>query len=139
LQQILLPSTVAYVLSLPEQAGVAVPSREELRQVVETVLAQPVAPWQSQERPTALLDTLPQPGAIVEQTRFAPLDVTQVTFSNNVRVHYRFMDFKKGEVTVLITLAGGAIRESAEQRGITEWQPSHSPHRPPPAFVYRYS
>ena len=114
------PEHRAYVLSLPEQAGVAVPSREELRQVVETVLAQPVAPWQSKERPTALLDTPPQPGIIVEQTRFAPLEITQVTFSNNVRVHYRFMDFKKGEVTVLITLAGGAIRENAEQRGLTE-------------------
>ena len=114
------PEHRAYVLSLPEQAGVAIPSREELRQVVETVLAQPVAPWQSKERPTALLDTPPQPGTIVEQTRFAPLEITQVTFSNNVRVHYRFMDFKKGEVTVLITLAGGAIRENAEQRGLTE-------------------
>jgi len=114
------PEHRAYVLSLPEQAGVTIPSREALRTVVETVLAQPVAPWQSKERPTALLDTLPQPGTMVEQTRFAPLEVTQVTFSNNVRVHYRFMDFKKGEVTVLITLAGGAIRESAEQRGLTE-------------------
>jgi zinc protease len=110
----------AYVLSLPEAPGVAIPSREELRQAVEKVLAQPVPPWQSKERPTALLDTPPQPGTIVEQARFAPLEITEVTFSNNVRVHYRFMDFKKGEVTVLITLAGGTIRESAEQRGITE-------------------
>ena len=114
------PEHRAYVLSMPEQAGVAIPSREELRTVAETVLAQPVAPWQSKERPTALLDTPPQPGTIVEQSRFAPLEITQVTFSNNVRVHYRFMDFKKGEATVLITLAGGAIRESAEQRGLTE-------------------
>jgi zinc protease len=114
------PEHRAYVLSLPEQAGVTVPSREELRQAVETVLAQSVGPWQSKERPTALLDTPPRPGTIVEQTRFAPLEITQVTFSNNVRVHYRFMDFKKGEVTVLITLAGGVIRESAEQRGLTE-------------------
>jgi zinc protease len=114
------PEHRAYVLTLPEQAGVAVPSREELRQVVETVLAQPVAPWQGKKRPTALLDTLPQPGAVIEQTRFAPLDITEVTFSNNVRMHYRFMDFKKGEVTVLITLAGGAIQESAEQHGLTE-------------------
>jgi zinc protease len=114
------PEHRAYVLSLPEQAGVTIPNREELRQAVETGLAQSVGPWQSEERPTALLDTPPQPGTIVEQTHFAPLGITQVTFSNNVRVHYRFMDFKKGEVTVLITLAGGVIRESAEQRGLTE-------------------
>jgi zinc protease len=97
-----------------------IPSRDALRTVVETVLAQPVAPWQGKERPTALLDKAPQPGTIVEQTRFAPLAITQATFSNNVRLHYRFMDFKKDHVTVTITLAGGAIRESAEQRGLTE-------------------
>ena len=110
----------AYVLTLPEQAGVTIPSRAELRTVVETILAQPVTPWQSTARPTALLDKLPEPGTMLEQTRFAPLEVTQVTLSNNVRVHYRFMDFKKNEATVTITLAGGTIRESAEQRGLTE-------------------
>jgi zinc protease len=66
------------------------------------------------------LEQAPQPGTIVEQTRFAPLGVTQATLSNNVRLHYRFMDFKKDHVTVTITLAGGAIRESADQRGLTE-------------------
>ncbi len=114
------PERRAYVLSLPEQAGLEIPSREALRTVVEAVLAQPVAPWQSKERPTALLDKPPQPGTIVEQTRFAPLEITQATFSNNVRLHYRFMDFKKEHVTVTITLAGGVIRERAEQRGLTE-------------------
>ena len=52
----------AYVLTLPEQAGVTIPSRAELRTVVETVLAQPVTPWQSTARPTALLDNPPTPG-----------------------------------------------------------------------------
>jgi len=114
------PEPRAYVLSLPEQAGLEIPSRDALHTVIETVLAQPVTPWQSKARPTALLDKAPQPGSIVEQTRFAPLEITQATFSNNVRLHYRFMDFKKDHVTVTITLAGGAIRENAEQRGLTE-------------------
>jgi zinc protease len=64
----------AYVLTLPEQAGVTVPSRAELRAVVETILAQPVTPWQSTAPPTALLDKTPTPGILVEQTRFAPLE-----------------------------------------------------------------
>jgi zinc protease len=114
------PERRAYVLSLPEKTGVEVPSREALHAVVEAVLAQAVAPWQGKERPTALLDKTPEPGAIVEHTRFAPLEISQVTFSNNVRLHYRFMDFKKDHVTITMMLAGGAIQESAEQRGLTE-------------------
>jgi len=114
------PEHRAYIVSLPEQAGVAIPSREDLRTVVEAALATPAVAWQQKARPTALLAKEPQPGTIVEQTRFAPLQVTQATLSNNVRLHYRYMDFKKDHVTVTITLAGGAIQERADQRGLTE-------------------
>lgn len=114
------PEHRAYIVSLPEQSGVEIPSREALRTVVEGALAQPVVPWQSKARPTALLEQEPQPGTIVEQTRFAPLAVTQATLSNNVRLHYRYMDFKKDHVTVTLTLAGGAMQERADQRGLTE-------------------
>jgi zinc protease len=114
------PEHRAYIVSLPEQVGVDIPSREALRMVVDTALATPVVPWQSQARPTALLEQEPQPGTIVEQTHFAPLQVTQASLSNNVRLHYRYMDFKKDHVTVTITLAGGAIQERTDQRGLTE-------------------
>jgi zinc protease len=114
------PEHRAYIVSLPEQPGVDTPSREAVHAVVEAALAKPVAPWQNKVHSTALLEQDPQPGTIVEQTRFAPLQVMQATLSNNVRLHYRFMDFKKDHVTVTITLAGGAIQERADQRGLTE-------------------
>ena len=114
------PERRTYVVSLPERPDLEVPSREVVQSAVQAVLAQPVAPWQPTTRPTALLEKTPQPGSIIAQTRFAPLDIAQVTFANNVRVHHRAMDFKKDHVTVTITLAGGTIRENATQRGITE-------------------
>lgn len=114
------PERRTYVLSLPEQAGLEVPSRATVQTMVEALLAQPVAAWQAAARPTTLLEKAPAPGQIVVQTRHAPLDIAQVTFANNVRLHYRFMDFKKDQVTVALTLAGGTIRENATQRGITE-------------------
>jgi zinc protease len=113
------PNKQTYVLSLPERNDLPVPSREDLLALVNEALAAPIEPWQVEARPASLLEHVPQPGAIVEQTRFAPFDVTHVTFANNVRLHYRFMDFKKDHVTVAITLAGGKIRERAANRGIT--------------------
>jgi zinc protease len=112
------PQKKAYILSLPEN-GPSIPSREAFLAAVQEALAQPVAPWQDRERPAALLAQVPAPGPITEQTHFAPLQVMHVTFANNVRLHYRFMDFKKDHVTVAITLPGGVIREQPEQRGIT--------------------
>jgi zinc protease len=114
------PDRKAYILSLPEQADLPVPGHDELLALVNAALATPVEPWQVAARPASLLAQEPQPGTIAERTQFAPLSVTHVTFENNVRLHYRFMDFKKDQVTVAITLAGGAIRETPAERGITE-------------------
>lgn len=114
------PDRKTYILSLPEQADLPVPSHEALLALVNEALATPVEPWQVAARPASLLAQEPQPGTIIEQTQFAPLGVTHVTFENNVRLHYRFMDFKKDQVTVAITLAGGTIRETPANRGITD-------------------
>jgi zinc protease len=114
------PDRQAYILTLPEQAGLSLPSRDELLTMVKDALATPVEPWQVATRPTTLLAQEPQPGTIIERTQFTSLQITHVTFANNVRLHYRFMDFKKDHVTVSITLAGGKIREQAENRGITD-------------------
>jgi zinc protease len=113
------PTRKAYILFLPEKDGLPVPNREEVLARAQEALSTPVRPWEVAEPPTSLLDHLPSPGTIAERTRFAPLQVTHVTFANNVRLHYRFMDFKKDHVSVTITLAGGEIRERAATRGIT--------------------
>ncbi|MGH7177994.1 MAG: M16 family metallopeptidase, partial [Tepidisphaeraceae bacterium] len=39
--------------------------------------------------------------------------------SNNVRVNYRFMDQRKNDVTVQISLIGGELLETADNRGVT--------------------
>lgn len=113
------PGQGVHILILPEQPDESLPSSEEVLQVVQDSLDQPVVAWQAKESPTSLLAGDPQPGEIVARTRFEPLDVTHVTFSNQARLHYRFVDFKKDYVAVTVTLAGGRIRESPEQRGIT--------------------
>ncbi|GIX48388.1 MAG: peptidase M16 [Candidatus Tectimicrobiota bacterium] len=115
---LLSPQHLAYLVSLP--ATPAAPKEREVLALVARTLAQPVAPWQPEAPPAALLSRVPAPGAIAAQTRFAPLDTTHVTFANQVRLHYRFMDVKKDQVTVLLTLGGGKIEEGAAERGLTE-------------------
>ena len=39
---------------------------------------------------------------------------------NNVRVHHRFMDIEENQVTVSISLLGGELLETAENRGVTQ-------------------
>ena len=113
------PEAQMTVVLLPQRPDVPVPSRDDVLTVVRDALKQPSTPWKGAERLTALLDDVPEAGVIAEEAHDAVLDVTHITFANNVRLHYRFMDFKKDEVTVVITLAGGKIRETEAQRGIT--------------------
>ena len=113
------PGQGVHILILPEESDESLPSSEDVLQVVQESLEQPVVAWQAKEGPTSLLARDPQPGEIVERTHFEPLAVTHVTFSNQARLHYRFVDFKKDFVSVTVTLAGGRIKENPEQRGIT--------------------
>ena len=113
------PGANAALVTLPQRDDVAAPSQEQVLALVEAAVTKKIEPWQGAERPTALLDATPKPGAIAERSHDGALGVTSVTFANHVRLHYRFMDFKKDDVTVVVTLAGGKIRETEANRGIT--------------------
>ena len=113
------PGQGVHILILPEESDESLPGSEDVLRVVQDALEQPVAAWQAKESPTSLLARDPRPGEIAARTHFEPLDVTHVTFANQARMHYRFVDFKKDYVAVTVTLAGGRIRERPEQRGIT--------------------
>ncbi len=112
------PAGVAFVLTTRSDAGV--PSEEELVELGRAALA--VTPEAEGEaaRPTALMAALPAPGRVVELSRHEASGVWSAWFSNNIRVHYRFMDERKDQVTVNITLAGGSIQETPESRGLAE-------------------
>ena len=71
-------------------------------------------------RATKLLPTMPKGSTVVETTTHAASGVTSMWLDNGVRVHHRAMDQRKNEASIVITLAGGPIQETAANRGITE-------------------
>jgi zinc protease len=106
------------VAELP--SGDAVPSDAELVALGRTALdVKPDKPVEA-ARPTALLTSLPAGGSVVDTATHAASGVTSMWLDNGVRVHHRFMDQRRNEASVTITLAGGAIEETAANRGITE-------------------
>ena len=70
--------------------------------------------------PTALLASRPKPGAVVESVTHAATGITSAWLDNGVRVHHRQMNQRKDEASIVITLAGGVIQETAANRGITD-------------------
>src|SRR5262249_45384118 len=71
-------------------------------------------------RAKTLLPVLPKGGTVVDSVAHAASGVTSMWLDNGVRAHHRWMDQRKNEAAIAITLAGGPIQETAANRGITE-------------------
>lgn len=113
------PGTFAFVVTLPEKQDSAVPATDEVIQAASAAQAKPTVAWVWEDRPTSILEKAPVAGKAVETTSDADLGITHAWLENGVRVHHRHMDYKKDEIFVAITLAGGEIEETAENSGVT--------------------
>ena len=111
------PKAVAFIAVLP--ASASVPTESQLLEIGTAALA--VKPTKDAEvaHATKLMTELPKAGTVTEQEEHAASKVWSAWLSNNARLHYRFMDYRKNEATVTITLIGGDLLESADNRGIT--------------------
>ncbi|MEW6249680.1 MAG: insulinase family protein [Planctomycetota bacterium] len=113
------PGTFAYVLTMPQKEDVKLPTEDELLAAARAAQARKVEPPEWEERPTALLEKEPTPAKLVESTRDEALGITSGWLANGVRLHHRFMDYKKDTVYVTIGLAGGPLEETLENAGTT--------------------
>jgi zinc protease len=112
------PADVIFIAELP--AGNAVPTESALAAAGRAALAVTPAKPAEIARATSLLAAAPKAGVIVETVEHAGSGVASARFDNGVKLHHRFMDQRKNEATIAITLAGGVIQEDAGHRGITE-------------------
>jgi len=107
------------VLTMPQKDDLPAPPTQALLSLAEEVEASQVAPPEPKAAVDSLLDEEPTPGEIIRRDEDADLGILSVTMRNGVRVHLRSMDYKKDQVLVKIVLAGGALRETEKNRGIT--------------------
>ncbi len=112
------PKAVAFVAVLPSSASI--PSESELLEVGTGALAVKPTPEAETARAAALMTELPTPGTLKEGAEHAASKVWSGWLSNNTRVHHRFMDERKNEVSIQIALIGGELHETAANRGITQ-------------------
>jgi zinc protease len=109
-----------YTLQLPQKDGIKIPTEAELISMGEAAMAVDVKAEAEVARADKLMDKAPTPGKFTSQSEHAPSQVWSGVLSNNVRVHHYFNDYTKNEAAVTITLYGGELLETAENRGITD-------------------
>ena len=108
----------AYILMMPA-SDKGLPTSED-------VLAAATAAWLIKTTPPeeivsvgSLLPAEPVPGKVAEQETDKDLGITTATFENGVVLHHKFTDYKKDQIIVQITLPGGILEETAQNRGIS--------------------
>lgn len=112
-------ANVAFVLQAPSNAP-GLPSESEWLSLGQQALSVKPAKRADDERAASLLKEIPAGGKAVETKVHQGTGVTSVWFDNGVRMHHKHNDNRKDEVSIVVTLAGGQIEESAENRGITD-------------------
>jgi zinc protease len=111
------PSTAAAIVTT-NTAG-DVPSEAMVLEIVKAALAKDVKAEAEEARADKLMDKLPEPGTVAEQSVHEASGVWSGWLANGARVHHRFMDYRKDSVGITITVYGGEILETAENRGIS--------------------
>jgi zinc protease len=114
------PETFAYVLTMPQEADLKLPTEEEVLAAARAAQARQAEPPPDVKLGAQLIEKEPTPGKLVESTTDPDLAITSGWLTNGVRVHHRFMDYKKDLILLTIALAGGQIEETAENAGVTE-------------------
>ena len=108
------------LLQIPEKEGMPVPTEKQILQEAALVETSKLSPMEQKERPRTLLEKEPEPGTVLEQEEDAETKIFSATLTNGIRVHLRQMDFKKNSISAVMRFAGGEVRETAENRGITQ-------------------
>lgn len=112
------PTKVMFILQMPSSGEV--PTEEELLDLGTQAFLVSPEPEDQAKRPERLMDALPVPGKLLDVGRHNAAGVISAWLDNGARYHHRYMDYRRNNATVTITLFGGQLLETAENRGITQ-------------------
>jgi zinc protease len=91
----------------PQKADVAVPTEEQLRSALAKAESAAVTAWTDAAAAKAIVEKVPDPGAVKGRKDIPELGVTIVHYENGVEAWFKPTDFKNDEVLFSFTAPGG--------------------------------
>lgn len=95
------------VITAPEKAGVAVPTEEEIRTLLDEVQKMNITAYNDEVSKEPLMKTIPVPGKIVSEKKLREVDAVELTLSNGSKVVMKSTDFKDDEILFTAYAPGG--------------------------------
>jgi zinc protease len=109
-----------YLLTLPASDAVKLPSADDILSAASAAWMKKTEAPEDAKLAESVLPSQPDPGKVISRETDKDLGVTDVTFANGVVMHHKFSDYKKDQVSVHLTMPGGAIEETHENKGVSE-------------------
>ncbi len=107
-----------YIVTMPSgKEGVSVLGNDDVLAAANAAWARKTEAPQEKKLGGRLLAADPTPGKVATTATDSDLALTNVTFENGVVMHHKFVDYKKDQVIVNITLPGGRLEETPQTRG----------------------
>lgn len=97
---------VSYVFTQEKEGSVYL-EPSDMKQILDQVRAEQVAPWVDNVKDEPLISQLPKPGKIKKETSNESLGYTELLLSNGARVILKKTDFKDDEVLLYAYAPGG--------------------------------
>ena len=109
-------------ISAPEKEGFRVPTEEQLREVMASVIARKdITAYVDTVDAAPLLDPMPKGGTIVNETKRDAFGITEWTLSNGVRVVMKPTDFREDEILFRASSFGGSSLASDADYITASW------------------
>ena len=103
----------------PEKAGVKTASADEIRQILKEVEALETEAMDEQKATTSILAHEPEKKAASHSDLHEKLAITTLHYANGCKCRHREMDYKKDQILVKATIAGGRLEEAKHEIGIS--------------------
>ena len=91
----------------PQKADIPVPSDEALKKALAAAEASAVTPWNDTTTTRELVETKPEPAAVVSTRKVDDVGLTIVKFANGVEAWLKPTDFKNDQVVFALQAKGG--------------------------------
>lgn len=104
------------ILTGPEKADFAMPTNEELLTMTQTAARQEITPYEEGAIASALMETKPEPGKIITETKDEALGTIELKLENGVNVILKPTDFKNDQVILTASRPGGQYNYDASDR-----------------------
>lgn len=95
------------IVTAPEKDAASLPTESDLLDLFNAVASIEIEPYEEGDLPDALMSQLPDPGKVVDQSVNEEVNVTSMTLSNGMTVHFKPTEYKNDEILFTGSSKGG--------------------------------